>query len=599
MKLRDSLEDFYKNHLVKLAALVPVQPKRATKDGLIDAIVEALNSPWLETLILEHLGPLERLAVAHLAHNQWETYSDMRFMAMHGTFPTFGYETYWGFVVEPLDLLIHEMILPSDLKPRLQKLLPAPEPFVFDTSPPELFREGQLQHVSGETKRLNVAAHVQNAEQLAPQELHRLLNAIQQRTLKWTIKSRVPTKTTRQIIEEHVLLSPEFLAEDDQWSTVKSHLRWPNTKSTQLRTNAWATLLYHTKYIKFQNHAATLTRLATTALKKPTHEMLKDLWTRWLKQKTHDAIWDVPSVKGTNIRRASLQPVIERRQQLVEGLKQCPVNQWIDIKHWKSMLIMTDRYPTVTTAKSTIEINNEEIVPDLDYAHLLIGWLYTSSFLVRYAATLGIVDIAYTPPVTPTYEDYIQTFWNHDNYLSLTDGLLAIRLTELGAYILGLTDTYTPPTREIETTLKVLDNGDIVCLTPPDHFTQAMLDTYANDTGENTWNLHTTSILAAINAGEPLQTLLDFLDHLPEDIPATVQVMLNDIVRKQEAFDNLGHHVVLHFKDPILVKEIAHHQGTKKYCTAAGPNHLLVQTAQLDKFRKAIQKLGYALPTST
>jgi hypothetical protein len=61
---------------------------------------------------------------------------------------------------------------------------------------------------------------------------------------------------------------------------------------------------------------------------------------------------------------------------------------------------------------------------------------YALCVLFEYAATLGVIDVAYTDP-RGAREDYLG-LWGADEYpcLSRYDGLVAVRVNELGAAIL-------------------------------------------------------------------------------------------------------------------------------------------------------------------
>jgi len=62
--------------------------------------------------------------------------------------------------------------------------------------------------------------------------------------------------------------------------------------------------------------------------------------------------------------------------------------------------------------------------------------------LFEYAGTLGLLDLDYVHP-TGAREDFQENGGGVDlDTLSRYDGLQAIRLTALGRYALGLTDTY-------------------------------------------------------------------------------------------------------------------------------------------------------------
>lgn len=69
---------------------------------------------------------------------------------------------------------------------------------------------------------------------------------------------------------------------------------------------------------------------------------------------------------------------------------------------------------------------------------------YISAVLFEYAATLGMVDVAYSDPAGAR-NDY-GDMWGTDDldFLSRYDGLSSFRLTPLGAYVLGLDAAYEP-----------------------------------------------------------------------------------------------------------------------------------------------------------
>lgn len=82
--------------------------------------------------------------------------------------------------------------------------------------------------------------------------------------------------------------------------------------------------------------------------------------------------------------------------------------------------------------------------------------------LFEYAATLGLIDIAYTDPAGAR-ED-LREKWGTNDLESLTryDGLRAIRITALGADVLGLVEHTPSETATTAQSIKVLPNHDVV-----------------------------------------------------------------------------------------------------------------------------------------
>ena len=222
---------------------------------------------------------------------------------------------------------------------------------------------------------------------------------------------------------------------------------------------------------------------------------------------------------------------------------------------------------------------------------------YTLCFLFEYAATLGIVDVAYVRPAG-SWDNY-GDLWGTDEleFLSRYDGLLYFRLTPLGAYCLGLTDTYIPTTVEVRHVLKVLPNLEIVAvgepLTPGDRL---MLEQYAKPVSDTVWRLELGKLLSVLAKGHQVSEFQEFLQaRSSETLPATIQQFLLDAKDRGESLQNKGTVRLIECRDSALAALIANDSRTKKYCLLAGERSLVVPFESETKFRNALQKLGYSL----
>ena len=138
---------------------------------------------------------------------------------------------------------------------------------------------------------------------------------------------------------------------------------------------------------------------------------------------------------------------------------------------------------------------------------------YTLAVLFEYAGTLGLLDLDYVHP-TGARQDFHEN-WGGDNNLdtlSRYDGLQAIRLTALGRYGLGLTDTYQPSVGEAEgQLLKVLPTLDVVATGILSAGDQLVLSAYAQHPADRVWTISAASLLAGINTGRDPQDFITFL----------------------------------------------------------------------------------------
>ncbi|UNN04909.1 helicase-associated domain-containing protein [Rhodococcus opacus] len=226
---------------------------------------------------------------------------------------------------------------------------------------------------------------------------------------------------------------------------------------------------------------------------------------------------------------------------------------------------------------------------------------YTAAVLFEYAGTLGLLDLEYLHP-TGARSDFHDNWGGDDlDALSRYDGLQSIRLTALGCYALGLTDTYHAPTDD-ETTavLKVLPNLDVVAtgtLSPGD---QLLLSAYAAHTADRVWTVSAASLLSAIDTGRNLEDLTTFLAQRTEhELPGSLTTLINDVTHRTTQLTDHGHAWVIECTDDALAALVTRDRALRRLCRPIGDRHLAVPLEHELKFRRALLKLGYVLPRQT
>jgi hypothetical protein len=175
--------------------------------------------------------------------------------------------------------------------------------------------------------------------------------------------------------------------------------------------------------------------------------------------------------------------------------------------------------------------------------------------------------------------DYLEYYYQGP--LSRYDGLIAVRLTPLGSYALGLTAIYQSGPASAadsgETELKVLNNLDVVVagkLLPADTM---LLDAFAERTSDRVWALTTAKALAAIDAGRDLGELATFLDSRADhQLPQTVTEFLTDLAGRTSRLSNGGLVHLIECADPTLAVMIARDRKTSQLCQPVGDRHLAV-----------------------
>jgi len=204
---------------------------------------------------------------------------------------------------------------------------------------------------------------------------------------------------------------------------------------------AWPLLLQVGGLARRAGTALELTSRGRAALARPSYAALGALWDRWLTSVSHDELARIELIKGQH-RAATLTPAATRRAAVAAGLAALPPDAWTQVGALLSILRTGALRLAVTR---TLMARWRLYIADAYYGSLghagpqawdVIEGRYALCVLLEYAATLGLIDVAYTDPCGAR-QDY-RSLWGAEQYpcLSRYDGLLAVRVNELGAAVL-------------------------------------------------------------------------------------------------------------------------------------------------------------------
>ena len=312
----------------------------------------------------------------------------------------------------------------------------------------------------------------------------------------------------------------------------------------------------------------------------------------------------IGEIKGQRSKNV-LSAAKPRRQLVARALANCPPDEWIGVDGLFTTMRRGNLSPTIARNDMALW---KLYLEDPQYGSLgydgyhrweILEGRYTLAVLFEYAGTLGLLDLDYVDPVGAR-EDF-QDNWGGDDLetLSRYDGLQSIRLNALGAYALGLTDTYTAVAVDAEEArpLKVLPNLDVVAtgvLSPAD---QLVLSAYAEHTGDRVWTVSAASLLRGIDASRDLAEFAAFLARRCEhELPGAMTTLLTDVTRRAGQLTDLGHARVIECADPAVAMLISRDRSLRPLCRLIGDRYLAVPADQEPKFRKALLKLGYVMP---
>lgn len=204
---------------------------------------------------------------------------------------------------------------------------------------------------------------------------------------------------------------------------------------------AWPVLLQVGGLARQAGTRLDLTPRGEATLAEPSYQALSALWTKWLTCVSHDELRRVEAIKGQR-KPSTLTSVPKRRAAVAAALASVEPGTWIDSDDLLAIL-QTQPAP-LAVARSLLTLFRLYLI-DSYYGSLghaghqawgIVEGRYALCVLFEYAATMGVIDVAYTDPAGAR-ADY-RGLWGGDSlaWLSRYDGLVGVRVNELGAAIL-------------------------------------------------------------------------------------------------------------------------------------------------------------------
>ncbi len=136
---------------------------------------------------------------------------------------------------------------------------------------------------------------------------------------------------------------------------------------------------------------------------------------------------------------------------------------------------------------------------------------FAMAFLLEYCATLGIIDVGISVPWGARSDMGMMWGWDDVSCISRYDGLRYLRLTPLGAWMLGHTEHYTPARPTRSPSCKILPNGDIVLCRPMEPAIHLQLQRLADPVSSEVYHLSKEKLLQACEDGASFTQLREFL----------------------------------------------------------------------------------------
>jgi hypothetical protein len=268
-----------------------------------------------------------------------------------------------------------------------------------------------------------------DTERAAQQDLHTVLRLLDKG------KSVVSEKTLRAS-SAAVQEIASLLRDGDFYDSTPKQNTW-DQEVGPMKAFAWPLLVQAAKLAELHGKKLALTKAGRHALSAPPAETLRLIWQRWVKSTLLDECNRIDAIKGQHGKgKRALTAVEGRRTVIAAALKQCPVGSWVKVDDFLRFMI---------AAGFNFEVTREPwdlYIADPQYGSLgyegyhdweILQGRYVFCLLFEYAATLGMIDVAYVNPAGVRLD--FQKMWGTDDleYLSRYDGLIYFRLNALGA----------------------------------------------------------------------------------------------------------------------------------------------------------------------
>ncbi|HEU5390605.1 MAG TPA: hypothetical protein VFV73_32360 [Streptosporangiaceae bacterium] len=204
---------------------------------------------------------------------------------------------------------------------------------------------------------------------------------------------------------------------------------------------AWPMLLQAGGLARLDGTGLEPTPRGQAVLARPSYRCVGALWDRWRGSVSQDEFSRVEAIRGQR-KTGILTPVASRRAAVAAGLAALEPGAWVDVDAFFAILRTQAAPLAVTTgplARWALYLDDPRhgsLGPAGWKAWTAVEGRYALCVLFEYAATLGVVDVAYAGP-RGARRDH-RELWGagQRDSLSRYDGLTAIRVSELGAAIL-------------------------------------------------------------------------------------------------------------------------------------------------------------------
>ncbi|MEE4356286.1 MAG: hypothetical protein V2I97_07430 [Desulfococcaceae bacterium] len=314
------------------------------------------------------------------------------------------------------------------------------------------------------------------------------------------------------------------------------------------------------------------------------------------KYKLRDLLWHIKGLHNL----WNEDGEIRVRTKIQELLRKLPLGKWISMDNISKYCICrhpdfdiinrwgANHYLWFTKEGEKEYYGNQKINISEDKYNdaLLIPFIKGFFFL---CASLGIVDIAYELP---------ENEFHHvkgKKYLSVFDGLAFVKLSELGAHLLGLKPDYKAEVEE-ESARIVLDEQRLfIHLEGKNSLKSLALEKIGDKISESCFKINYQTFLKECSSKQDIRNkIMIFREQISAKPPQIWEDFISDIMNKINPLSMEKNMKVYQIKpDDELISLIAKDEILKKYILKAENFRILIESRHLSKVKNRLEEFGY------
>ncbi|CAH0995408.1 hypothetical protein EMA8858_01529 [Emticicia aquatica] len=281
----------------------------------------------------------------------------------------------------------------------------------------------------------------------------------------------------------------------------------------------------------------------------------------------------------------------------VEIIRQLPTNEWISTQNFLDFISLRSYDFHVATIYEMCNYLTYETGGKFGKEKKQLSKASLKNFVIEPLikgnlmlwACYGLIEIAY---------DNVNTEELGKTYFSVYDGIKAIRLTNLGAYILEKTTEYEAPTVKQNYNLSFSTENLIILVEGETSITDNLLANYADKVGSNRYAVSNESFLKNVSNKRELKTKIDiFKQVVNSNLPTNWKSFFAILDKKIDPLTQIED--VLVFKipsdDPELIKLLIQNPAIKKLLIKAEDYQIIVTKKDYPALRNKLKTYGYLL----